>query len=288
MSTFARALPLIFSYRYIGVFMGFTKKKRWWKPTGFQMALIVLILMVSAFFAGAMFAVQKKTDGRAITIYNSCEKNPSFAYGDMQSSIRLPAVNRNGTGVAARLDVYVTQGSGLVLVNLNKILPKEETLSSIRTAALVASELTNIDTSNIDITYDLYANATVLEGPSAGAAIALATIAALEGKDINEDVMITGAINHDGTIGPAGKIKEKAISAKETGAKAFYVPIGAGKEINYTEEEFCHKWGTYEYCQPELRTYIIDLSDEAGIDVIEAENVKDLLSVFLVDKKRDI
>lgn len=269
--------------------MGFYKRKRWWKPTGFQMALVVLILVMSAFLAGAMFSAQKKTDSSpTVSIYNSCEKNPVLAYGDMQSSIRLPAVNRNGTGVAAKLDVSVTQGSGLVLVNLNKILPKEETLSSIRTAALVASELTNTDTNNLDITYDIYANATVLEGPSAGAAITLATIAALEAKDINEDVMITGSINHDGSIGPAGKIKEKAISAKESGVRAFYVPVGASKEINYTEQEFCHKWGTYEYCQPEMRTQIIYLAEETGIEIIEAENVADLLSVFLVEKKREI
>ena len=255
------------------------------KLTGHGKTTFIILLILLAFLAGIYAGEQKNTDNpAAISIYNSCAKEPIVLHDQRRSSIRLPAVNRNGTGVAANLDVSIMPGSGLILLNLNRVLSREETTNSIRMAAMVASEITNIDLGNIDIIYDIYANATVLEGPSAGAAMTIVTIAALEDKQVNNNVMITGTINHDGTIGPAGKIKEKAISAKESGAKAFYVPVGASKEINYTEEEFCHTWGTYEYCQPELRTYVIDLSEEAGIEIIEAENIVDILGVFLEDE----
>jgi len=38
---------------------------------------------------------------------------------------------------------------------------------------------------------------------------------------------MTGTLNHDGSIGPSGKILEKAIAAKEAGAKVFLVPVGS-------------------------------------------------------------
>lgn len=255
------------------------------KLTGHGKTTIVILLILLAFLAGIYSGEQKNTASPGeISIYNSCAKEPIVIHNQRYSSIRLPAVNRNGTGVAANLDVSIVPGSGLILLNLNRVLSKEETTNSIRMAALVASEITGIDLANLDIIYDIYANATVLEGPSAGAAMTIATIAALEDKQVNNKVMITGTINHDGTIGPAGRIKEKAISAKENGANAFYVPLGASKEINYSEQEFCYTWGTYEYCQPELRTSVVDLSEEAGIEIIEAEKVIDILDVFLKDK----
>lgn len=255
------------------------------KLTGHGKTTIVILLILLAFLAGIYSGEQKNTASPGeISIYNSCAKEPIVIHNQRHTSIKLPAVNRNGTGVAANLDVSIVPGSGLILLNLNRVLSKEETTNSIRMAALVASEITGIDLANLDIIYDIYANATVLEGPSAGAAMTIATIAALEDKQVNNKVMITGTINHDGTIGPAGRIKEKAISAKENGANAFYVPLGASKEINYSEQEFCYTWGTYEYCQPELRTSVVDLSEEAGIEIIEAEKVIDILDVFLKDK----
>ncbi len=247
---------------------------------------IIVLFILIAFLAGIHAGEKKSIDKPAeVVIYNSCTKTSLVIHDQRRASIRLPAVNRNGTGVAANLDVSIVQGSGQILLNLNRVLSKEETTNSIRMAALVASEITNIDLANIDIIYDIYANATVLEGPSAGAAMTIATIAALKDKQVNDKVMITGTINHDGTIGPAGRIKEKAISARENGAVAFYVPVGSSKEINYTEQEFCHKWGTYEYCQPELRTSVVYLSEEAGIEIIEAEKLTDILDAFLEEKE---
>lgn len=247
----------------------------------FVLALIILL----AFFSGLYLGMQKDTQSpNTISVYNTCDRQPLAIHDTQRASMRLPAINRNGDGVAANLEVSVIPGSGLILQNLNRVLSKEETSQSIRTAAIVASNITGIDISNLDIIYDIYANASILEGPSAGAAITLVTIAALQDRQINDDVMITGTINRDGTIGPAGKIKEKALSAKMHGAKAFYVSVGASTELNYTEGEFCHVWGTNEYCQPELKTIVIDLTEETGIDVIEAENIRDLIGIFTIDR----
>ena len=65
-------------------------------------------------------------------------------------------------------------------------------------------------------------------GPSAGAALTIATIAALKHDSIRSDVVITGTINADGTIGQIGGVLEKAQAAKDIGAKLFLVPVGQG------------------------------------------------------------
>ncbi|MCK4968741.1 MAG: hypothetical protein KAS12_06810, partial [Candidatus Aenigmarchaeota archaeon] len=93
--------------------------------------------------------------------------------------------------------------------------------------------------------------------------------------------MMTGTINHDGVIGPAGKIIEKASAAKQAGSVNFLVPLGSSSELNYTQSEFCNTWGTYNYCQPEFAPKIINISEFVGINVIEVNTVDEALEYFL-------
>ncbi len=245
-----------------------------------NLVLFTLLVFASGIIAGATYTdpeVQK------VFIYSSSTKKVLF--DESAAVMRLPAVTRNNTGVFAEVGVAAKPGTGKIFINLNNVLSTSDVGQSARMAVLLASNYTGIDEGKTDFFFELSADATLLEGPSAGAAFTVAAVAALSERSVNPDVMMTGTINHDGTIGPAGKVKEKALSAKENGAKAFYVPVGASTEVNYTEEEFCHTWGTYEYCQPELKTDIIDLSEETGIKIIEAENLKDILDAFLEEKE---
>ena len=198
-----------------------------------------------------------------------------------QALMYLPAVMRNDTGVSAHVIVSAKKGTGRITTNINNVLVADDTQQSIRMAVLVASAHEGIDVGTIDVNYDIRADASTLEGPSAGAAFTISTIAALRNKKLKTDVMITGTINHDGTIGPAGKIFEKAGAAKAAGSSVFLVPLGASTEINYTQSEFCHTWGTFNYCQPEFVPEMIDISSKAGIDIVEVGNVDDVLGYFL-------
>ena len=49
----------------------------------------------------------------------------------------------------------------------------------------------------------------LIGGPSAGAAIAVATVAAIEGKNVSKDAVITGTIEEGGYIGEVGGVFEK-------------------------------------------------------------------------------
>lgn len=199
------------------------------------------------------------------------------------AQMNLPAINANDTGVGAILTVTAKKGTGKIYFNVNNALANTDTQQSARTAAFYAANRENISLATVDITYDIRAAASLIEGPSAGAAFAIATIAALENKPVSSDAMITGAINHDGTIGPSGKILEKAIVSKTQGAKVFLAPVGslASIDLNYTEQEFCHNWGGYEYCQPEFVPQILNATDEAGIPIVEVATVDDALPYFI-------
>jgi uncharacterized protein len=195
--------------------------------------------------------------------------------------IYVPAVDNEGRGVATVLKVGIKPGSGKVLVDINNILFWLDTQQSIQTAKKVAQEVTKADLSKFDLIYSLEnINATVVEGPSAGAALTIATIAVIEGKELNLKAMITGTINPDGSIGPVGGIIPKAQAAKEVGATVFLVPEGQGTQINYIPEEKCEQIGYFTFCTTTYKKKIENVGKSVGIDVVEVKNVKEAMKYF--------
>ena len=158
----------------------------------------------------------------AIFLYSNNRQNTKIEYNLQPIStdnitittLRIPAVDDKGNGLVTDLVIETMPGSGRTLVDIDNLLFWADTQQSIRTARLVAANITRLDINNYDLIYNVHANATVIGGQSAGAALALSTIAALEKKQFNNKTMITGTINHDGTIGPIGGVLEKARVAK--------------------------------------------------------------------------
>ncbi|MEM5812286.1 MAG: S16 family serine protease [Candidatus Aenigmatarchaeota archaeon] len=197
-------------------------------------------------------------------------------------SITVPAVDQEGNGVSTILDVQIAPGSGKTLVNVDKLLFWTDTQNSIRTAKKVAEEVTNTSLESYDIIYTITANASVIEGPSAGAALTIATIAAIQNRQINSSVMITGTINHDGTIGPVGEIIAKAQAAKEIGAELFLVPLSQSAQITYESRRYCEKIGFTQICTIEQIPQKVDVSEKVGIRVKEVRTIQEALEYFLV------
>jgi len=65
-----------------------------------------------------------------------------------------------------------------------------------------------------------------VDGPSAGTAMAIAIFALLHDKQVDNGVLITGTIGPDATIGWVGFVEEKAIAARDWGARLLLVPQG--------------------------------------------------------------
>ena len=128
-------------------------------------------------------------------------------------------------GVVADLTVEIRPGSGHVYLDTIP-LTKVDTQASARLAKEVACEVLERDCSKLDFLYTMRSPFVILGGPSAGAAFTAATMAALQGTQINSDVFVTGTINPAGSIGYVGGIYEKVVAAKDRDAKIVLVPRG--------------------------------------------------------------
>jgi uncharacterized protein len=248
---------------------------------------IRILFMIIGIFIGAYVGGFFTSQTVNVYYYNyssmlGCSQPVAFGGSNMSfASIAVPAVDEGGNGVATSLDVQVVPGSGKTLTNVDKIIFWTDTQNSIRTAKSVAEQITNTSLDKYDIIYTINANASVIEGPSAGAALTIATIAAIEKKPLNGSVMITGTINHDGTIGPVGSIMEKAIAAKSIGADLFLVPLSQSAQVTYESKRYCEKIGFSQICTVEQIPQKVDVSEKAGIQVKEVKSVEDALKYFL-------
>jgi uncharacterized protein len=198
------------------------------------------------------------------------------------AALKVPAVDEEGNGVVTTLIVEAQPGQGRVLTDVNNLLFWVDTQYSIRTAQRVAQAITKVNISRVDLIYAIETNASLIEGPSAGAALTIATIAALENKSLNQSVMITGTINPDGSIGAVGAVAEKAKASKDVGATLFLVPEGQGTEISYKPIQKCEKVGPILYCTTKYKTEKIDISESVGITVKEVSTVDEALKYFLM------
>ena len=198
----------------------------------------------------------------------------------MQSQINLLAVDQDGNGITTPLIVDVMPGDGKILTDIEKLLFWVDTQYSIQTARDVAFNITGKNVNDYDVVYTISSDAAVVGGPSAGAALTVATVAALENKTIRDNIVITGTVEEDGSIGQVGGVLEKAIAAKDIGAEVFLVPVGQGYETYYEPEENCTRRAGFVFCETNYNKVTVNIGEDAGIAVMEVENVSDALKYF--------
>jgi predicted S18 family serine protease len=139
------------------------------------------------------------------------------------------------SGVVGTVHIELKEGTGNVLVNTNPFV-EPTTQYSVREAVAVAENYTNVNISHNDIIISFDINGTLIGGPSAGAATTVATIAAMEGTQVKQDVAITGTIEEGGYIGQVGAVFDKAVVAEKNGITLFLVPSGQKKVIYYEQQ----------------------------------------------------
>jgi uncharacterized protein len=242
---------------------------------GRYLILIFIILLVLNILL--VFSENRKSDSGVQNF-----SQPVFIHNENLTSVEmyLLAVDSNGTGAAAKLSVEARKGTGRTLMEINNLLFFQDTQQSIRIAGRVAQDRTGLNLLNYDLIYSVDANASVVGGPSAGASLTIATIAALEGKKPREDVIMTGAINRDGSIGPVSDILEKAKAAKAAGATIFLVPLLQSRDVVYETNQSCEKFGNSDICTTETKPRKVNISQESGLDVIEVSSIDEAESYF--------
>jgi len=145
-----------------------------------------------------------------------------------QGHMKLLAVKETETGYeggVADLYLEIKPGSGRVFLETFP-LTKTDTQMSTRFAKAIACEISENECDNYDFFYTITADSAIIAGPSAGASIAILTVAMLEDLDLKEYYVITGTINSGGLIGPVGGLKEKIEAAKRAGLKKVLIPAG--------------------------------------------------------------
>lgn len=169
-----------------------------------------------------------------------------------RSEYGVMAVDEKDKGHLIPLEVVIKSGKGNLFLNVANVLFDETLQSSAQTAVHVAREVTQTGLFDKDILINIKApveeEGITITGGSAGAAITLTAIAAMQGKTLRKDVFITGTIREDHTIGRIGGARAKALAAKEKGAVLFLVPAGQKREVG-----------------------------AAGIDVVEVRTIEDAI-----------
>lgn len=152
-----------------------------------------------------------------------------------KSEYGVLAVDENDRGHVIQLEVVVKEGKGNLFINVANVVVDETLQSSAQTAVHVARDVTKTSLIDKDILINIKSEepgqSLIISGGSAGAAMTLAAMAAMQGKTLRKDVLITGIINFDHIIGRIGVARAKALAAKENGAVLFLVPMEQKREV---------------------------------------------------------
>ncbi|NCO96916.1 MAG: hypothetical protein COY38_01080 [Candidatus Aenigmarchaeota archaeon CG_4_10_14_0_8_um_filter_37_24] len=196
-----------------------------------------------------------------------------------ESFVNVVGVDNQGKGIIGNVTVEIQPGKGRILVD-TKPLQGIYTQDSERIAVKIASEITGFDFSNYDVIYSIItSNAHVIDGPSAGGALALATIAAVQEKDISHSFAMTGTIEDDGSIGEVGEILAKAKAATDHGVTVFLIPKGQSTQNQYVKKVKTPEPGWYiETIEPVSVNIVKYARDNWGMGVYEVSNIREAMN----------
>jgi len=140
-------------------------------------------------------------------------------------SIAVPAVVGEFSGGVLSIEVETRPGTGIVYTATTPQIGVS-TQTSEETAAGYALKSAGFAKNECDILYRVKGagDSKFVDGPSAGAAMTLATIAALKNESIRSDIVVTGTIEPDGSIGPVGGLIEKGKAAADKGVLIMITP----------------------------------------------------------------
>ncbi|MEK6835895.1 MAG: S16 family serine protease [Nanoarchaeota archaeon] len=197
----------------------------------------------------------------------------------LKSTTNVIAVDQNRQGLLGKVEVEITQGNGKILINTNPFL-EPDTQFSANIAALVASNITGINLEDKNIIYDFDINGTVVGGPSAGASMTLATIAALQNKQL-KNIGITGTILPNGEIGQVGAVIEKGEAVANNNLELYLIPAGETIFRYYEPQTTKRKVGnlviTSTRFVPKEINVIEYFEKEYGLKVIGVNNIQEAM-----------
>jgi len=200
--------------------------------------------------------------------------------------IKAPAVTDDGEGVIIEISVKILEGDGQILVNTEP-LTGVSFQESARTAVQVTSELLSVDFSDANVIFTVTTiDATVVDGPSAGASMTTLVYSAITGSIVNQSIMMTGTIEIDGSIGKVGSIMEKIEASSEIGVKTFLVPQGQTVQTNWIKREEIIDFWIFKFVrvfyEPETIDFVEYAWENYSIKLIEVGGIDQILNLALI------
>ena len=142
-----------------------------------------------------------------------------------QSNLNVPAVSSNGGGMMTDFQCRAVQGSGGVYVDVEPFV-SVDTQDSAKQAVQIAAKEAGVNHHKFDLLYHIVADAEIVDGPSAGAALALLAYSEFSGRALRQDLAITGSIERDGSIGRISGVRQKLEAVGDAGLALFIIPRG--------------------------------------------------------------
>jgi len=176
------------------------------------------------------------------------------------ASMLVPAVIGDGSGMV-NLSVRMVPGSGDVFISTTPQTGISTQISAEDAAYYAFSKSGNNDCDAI-VKIDSAGSAGYVDGPSAGAALAVLTYGALEGKEPRRDAVMTGSVDELGNIGEVGGLYEKSMAAVAINAHYFIIPKANMFDI----------------------LLLKGVKEKYGVEVLEATEADDAIGFMLYNK----
>ncbi len=174
------------------------------------------------------YKVPVKTNGVNVTaVYPSAPADGKLEVGDLIVSVNGKPVETTADLQRLMQDVEpgdevtfgVRRSGGLQQIRLDTAASTDQDRR-----AIVGIQIDQAAT--IDLPVAIKIDTGSIGGPSAGLAFSLDIVDELGPKDLDDDkkIVVTGALDLDGTVQPIGGIKQKTIAARDAHANLFLVP----------------------------------------------------------------
>lgn len=192
------------------------------------------------------------------------------------NTLKVFAVAPDGTALSATLDLHIEPGTGKVWSSVSGPLVGTATQSTEKIAVKVAKNYFN-DVDQFDYFFSIDSEASVVDGPSAGSAMALLVVGSLMDEKIPKNIGLTGTITNTGEVGPVGGVFEKSKEAAQDGVKLFLIPAGESKQVvklaDGVKNIYLPEYALEEWGMKVIETYTLDdvlkyaFSDIEDIDI---------------------
>lgn len=190
----------------------------------------------------------------------------------------LAAREENGSFSGSPADLYleIQPGRGRVFLETFP-LTRVDTQISTRFAKEIACNYFDLECDSYDFIYTIQSDSSIIGGPSAGAAIAALSTAAVLDVPIDEKVAVTGTINSGGLIGPVGGLKAKIDAAAQAGITTVLIPFGT----RTIDDETSSMLGSSGQNDTNRTLDLVVYGEQKNITVLEVADLNDVVEHFI-------